>query len=966
MSFLSKYKQVYFVALNIVFGICYCRPASTQKQETGAVPFLYKVQPFYLYRNDGKPGRAMKIFLKDYNGPVVVKVDWNSITEITRFNQNDTLNNLLLPAGLGVDSSTKAGITVIAGEKELSAIIPVPAKKQWTIYIYPHSHLDIGYTGLPADVLKLQTRNIDVGIDIAEKTQNYPEGSRFVWNTEATWVVKHYLQRAAPVQKKKFIEAVKKGWVKIDGGHSNSNTSTQSDEELIHFFDNASFIQKETGVPLHTMVQMDLPGVAWGLVTVAAQFGINRFISFPNYFDLRRNWENKPFYWLGPDGKTKMLFLQGCPYGIGYTIKGNKYGLAKLQRFSTEYDRVSTSNPMKNFLDPFIFEETAKLEKNGSPYDLYAITWSMADNCVIDADLPEAVKEWNNKYAYPKLIISGAAGILDAFERKYGSVIPTYSGDFTEFWTNGLGSDANSVGVGREAKEKLVQAEVLSSILQKDNRQSGKIDSAWEDQLLSAEHTWGAQNSNSLLAKEVEAVKSGYFINSKNESEAIIAEAIASYKDTTVSTFSIVNTLSWERNGIVSLTKSQSRFGDGVVDENNNPVLSQRLSNGELIFKADHIPALASKLYRVVARKPKASTELNVTNTTLSNAELAIMVSPQTGNITSIKNYRNGYEYVDSLTGLNSYQYVTGVYNGKDHPRNPTTASDVSIRIKENGPLLVSLLVTSKAQGVSSLSREIKLYQGSSSVELINIFDKISTRQKEGIHFGFGFSLPNAKGRIDMPWSIVSLNADQLEGANKNWLAFQRWVDISNLKYGVTWSALEAPLIEWGGLTGNILDGGRQPWLWQKEIPQSSLIYSWPVNNHWDTNFPLEQGGIMKQQYSFNIHDTYDVVAANRFGMETQRPFIIVQTSSNLINNPIVNIDNDRLVVSTIRKSRDNKTVLLRLRSISDRPELVKLSWPSGKPREVYECKADDRLIEPFKNNVEIQPYGMTNLRLVF
>ena len=57
----------------------------------------------------------MKIFLKDYNGPVVVKVDWNSITEITSFNQNDTLNNLLLPAGLGVDSSTKAGITVIAG-----------------------------------------------------------------------------------------------------------------------------------------------------------------------------------------------------------------------------------------------------------------------------------------------------------------------------------------------------------------------------------------------------------------------------------------------------------------------------------------------------------------------------------------------------------------------------------------------------------------------------------------------------------------------------------------------------------------------------------------------------------------------------------------------------------------------------------------------------------------------------------
>src|SRR3954469_3312788 len=120
MSFLSKYKQVYFVALNIVFGICYCRPALAQKQGAGVVPFLYKVQPFYLYRNDGKPGRALKIFVKDYNGPIAVRVAWNSITETTRFNQNDTLNNLLLPAGLGVDSSTRASITVIAGEKELS------------------------------------------------------------------------------------------------------------------------------------------------------------------------------------------------------------------------------------------------------------------------------------------------------------------------------------------------------------------------------------------------------------------------------------------------------------------------------------------------------------------------------------------------------------------------------------------------------------------------------------------------------------------------------------------------------------------------------------------------------------------------------------------------------------------------------------------------------------------------------
>jgi len=53
------------------------------------------------------------------------------------------------------------------------------------------------------------------------------------------------------------------------------------------------------------------------------------------------------------------------------------------------------------------------------------MTWSMADNCVIDADLPEAVKAWNENYAYPKLVISGAKGILDAYEKKYSAIIPT-------------------------------------------------------------------------------------------------------------------------------------------------------------------------------------------------------------------------------------------------------------------------------------------------------------------------------------------------------------------------------------------------------------------------------------------------------------------------------------------------------------------------------------------------------------
>ncbi|MCH5598950.1 hypothetical protein [Niabella ginsengisoli] len=76
---------------------------------------------------------------------------------------------------------------------------------------------------------------------------------------------------------------------------------------------------------------------------------------------------------------------------------------------------------MNNFIDKFLFKETAALERANSPYDIFVMTWSMADNCVIDADLPEAVKKWNETYAYPRLKIAGTAEILDAYEKNMQS-----------------------------------------------------------------------------------------------------------------------------------------------------------------------------------------------------------------------------------------------------------------------------------------------------------------------------------------------------------------------------------------------------------------------------------------------------------------------------------------------------------------------------------------------------------------
>lgn len=195
------------------------------------------------------------------------------------------------------------------------------------------------------------------------------------------------------------------------------------------------------------MVQVDIPGVSWGVVPAANQLGISYCLSLFNGYDrtgLSPEMSFKPFWWVGPDGKSKVLFLQPGAYTPGALAKG-KYFWPKL---AGQLDRdklipvVKTDNPRENFIDSYLADMLPKLEKDKDyPYDVFPMTWCMADNTPIDVDLPDAVKSWNEEYAFPHVKICTATEMMQAFE-KYADQLPTLQGDYTEYWTDGLGSSA--------------------------------------------------------------------------------------------------------------------------------------------------------------------------------------------------------------------------------------------------------------------------------------------------------------------------------------------------------------------------------------------------------------------------------------------------------------------------------------------------------------------------------------------
>ncbi len=926
--------------------------------------FECKVQPYYKYRKDGKPGREITLILKGSKlyGAATIKVECNSITEESVVNNPGGVDQLsvLLPDGAGVDKVCQARITILTSTNQIYQSVIVPAKRQWTVYIYPHSHVDIGYTETQEFVQKLHTHNIDVALEIAKKTQNYPEGSRFVWNPEASWVTESYLKTATPEKKKAFIEAVRKGWICLDGSYANTNTSVCSDEELLRLFHTSNEIQKITGVPIKTMVQMDVPGAGWGITQAAFQNGIRGFFSFPNHVgrigSIREAWEHKPFYWVSPDGKSKILFYQAWPYGYGYALKGSKLNIAEIQGRVPGIDRMATKDPTVNFIDPFIFDETAKLEAQQSPYNIYVMTWSLADNVLIDADLPDAVRLWNEKYAYPKVIIAGAQRIMNDFESRYSAVIPEIKGDYTEYWTDGLGSDARRVGMNRYATENIVQAETAWSMLDyKKPSPEELINDSWRNCLLGSEHTWGYYDNSLPQAKQIMQTKASYFENALQTSSDLLKETFKSVQNSESNKIAVFNTLSWERDGLVTLTKDQSKNGDRVLNEQGEEILSQRLSTGELVFFAKKIPALGSAMFTVEKGEPGSTEGCSINGGTVSSDILSVAIDTKTGNISSLVNLKTNQEYVDkkSVYGLNSYRYLLGA----DSSDRALAPYNVVLKVKENGPLVASISVESNAQGCNWLTREIKVVHGQPWVDLTNSFDKISTRVKEGIHFGFAFNVPDGVTRMDIPWGIMTPEFDQIPGGNRNWLAFQHWVDISNSNIGVTWTAIECPLIEFGDLTANMLgDGLNSKWL--KTIPKTQTIFSWALNNHWFTNFPLEQGGILNLHYAILPHASYDAVAANRFGLEQNRPLIAIQVEKKPFTKSWVNIGNSKVVVTMLKQSDNGKGMILRLRSVSDKPEKVLLQWTNGVPRKLYECLANENTGSEIKGDRTILPFG--------
>lgn len=910
------------------------------------------------------PSREFKIKFDNplfSGGKIELKVGGKKVTDLIPPSEMGVYEfTSLFPAGI-MEKATSVGFRFESPQGIIEKQVDVDGARKWTVYFLPHSHLDIGYTHKHQDVMGVQVRNLERALELAEQTKDYPEGSKFKWNIEATWPLVEYLGRKKDSRELQlFKNAVNRGDMGLNASVGSILTGLCKQEELTHMFDDIFQIEPHLGVPAKSVMMSDIPGLSWGTVTAMAQNGIKYFSMAPNYVPFletggsrvglsHKEWGDYPFYWQSQSGDEKILFWSA---GKGYSFFHDWLG-----------GRLSSCG-----LDP-VWKYLEQLEVKEFPYDLAYLRYTInGDNGPPDPEMSDIIRAWNETYEYPKFCIGTTDELFTRFEEKYQDKIPVFKGDFTPYWEDGAASTAAELALNRNNSERLNQTEILWSILDRSDYPYADFYSAWRNIVLFSEHTWGASASGpdpeSEFTKTLWKEKQAFALRADSLSNDIYQRAVSKVTtDTEPKYIHVFNTNLWPRTDVVRLSTSVDLSNSVLTDEHGLEVPVQKEGDNEWIFIAGDVRPLSSKVFKIEPRKygkKNAGIPFVIGDGQMSGDIFSLTINRKNGAIASLTDKRTGIDYAAD-EGLNEF-----IYTGRNASSPQPVMSVSKIEVLNQGPVFATLRVISDAPGCNSLTQDVTLYKNVGRVDIKNTIDKKNICERENVRFKFPFNVPNSETVIDLAFGEMRPEREQLSGANKNFYSVNNGVTISGISQSVLLTTVDAPLLEIGGMTGEEWQKDQKNFLeWKRSASSSSTIYSWVMNNSWRTNYKASQEGRVSFKYSIIPLKPYSHESKIR-SQEVAQPLMGVVSGSARAYEPLFRFGGrNKISVSTIRPSKDKSGYIVRLVNLSNQPVQSAIEWGSIKPESVYVSDNREQQIEKLTGEtVWMKPYGTLTLKM--
>jgi len=188
-----------------------------------------------------------------------------------------------------------------------------------------------------------------------------------------------------------------------------------------------------------------------------------------------------------------------------------------------------------------------------------------------------------------------------------------------------------------------------------------------------------------------------------------------------------------------------------------------------------------------------------------------------------------------------------------------TTAGDIWISIRFCGE-------TETATGPRGFTFEIRLFNTAKRIDLAFSIVKKSITDPESFYISFPFAAENGKHFTEVAGGVIETGRDQIKGSSNDWYTVQNFTAVRSDEMQIVLGCAEMPLMQFGAINTGRYQAGA--------LPQTTHIYSWPMNNYWVTNFNADQRGGHSWTYYLTSTDDTGNGFATRFGWGARVPML--------------------------------------------------------------------------------------------
>lgn len=766
-----------------------------------------------------------------------------------------------------------------------------------TIYVVHHSHTDIGYTDLQERILDEQAHYIHSVLHMMKEGE---KNSDFRWNCETYFCVERFLAQASEEEKNSFFHYVKTGELGISASYLNFT-------DLLDYsiyrkrLSEMKALFKSHGIDIKTAMTADINGISMGQRDALLEHGIEfLFTNIHTHHGMYPLYQNQTAYWWKSKEGKALLVWNGEHYNLGNVlgIKPNRSkNFMTASYFGSEEQMEDSISILKKNLDDYL----TSCEEQGYPYDfiISGVSGVFSDNAPPSLEILQTIEAFHKKYGTEVCLKMVSLQELYSLIKDKLTDIPVVEGDLTDWWANGVGSTPYAVKHYKEAQRIYhLCGRLDANVYEKYKKETREAE---DNLLLYAEHTWGHSatitNPYDTMVLNLDMRKTSYASKAHENASLMLSRTAAEAGDilryyNTNGKIKVINTGASE--GMMPAEfyiETMSMSNVQIVRTSDQKEIPCQLSShprGVLISFIDTFSANEVKEYEY-RELPPVKKAINTRQCYIGAERIQDIVNeyePITYKLPyEIENdwFKLTYNVKDGITSFYNKReecdmlakgfarFFTPIYEvtairTNDYSERSILGRNVrgkhavqhqgklmEVKCLEQGTIFTSLEFVYSLEGTNYCSVILKIYHLIPKIDFKLKLAKTISNNIESIYLPLSLSLPGRKAYLEKGTEPFLPGVEQIPGTCMEYYMSDYGMVYQTSKGCVSIQTLDVPLFYMGELKHHPIKlCDRKPEYNQRDI------YSWIMNNTWETNFKMDLSGYAEFCYSLFLSNNQE------------------------------------------------------------------------------------------------------------